>query len=159
MEFKIRPLQAENRDAVQTLLDERWGDCQIVTRGKLYDASILPGFVAIADDKLLGLITYRLDGDECEIISLDSLKEKQGIGTALLNAVRDAAREASIKRVRLITTNDNLTAIRFYQKYGFRLIAVHVNAIAESRKLKPQIPETGIDGIPIHDEIELELLI
>ncbi len=54
---------------------------------------------------------------------------------------------------------DNMNALRFYQKRRFRLIAVFPNALEESRKLKPEIPLTGIDGIPLRDEIELELIL
>ena len=57
----------------------------------------------------------------------------------------------------LITTNDNLNALRFYQGRGFRLVAVHPGAVEASRRLKPQIPELGSFGIPIRDELELEL--
>ena len=70
---------------------------------------------------------------------------------------RQAAREAGCGRVWLITTNDNLRALRFYQRRGFRLVAVHPDALERSRELKPSIPEIGLDGIPLRDELELEL--
>ena len=58
----------------------------------------------------------------------------------------------------LITTNDNLNALRFWQKRGFHLIKIYPSAIDKvSRKIKPQIPKMGADGIPIRDEIELEM--
>jgi hypothetical protein len=52
-----------------------------------------------------------------------------------------------------------MDAVRFYQKRGFRLVAVHRRALEETRRLKPSLPETGIDGIPLRDEIELEILL
>jgi hypothetical protein len=60
---------------------------------------------------------------------------------------------------RFATTNDNLNALRFYQKRGFVLVSVHRNAVIKSRQLKPEIPLTGNDGIPLRDEIELEMLL
>jgi hypothetical protein len=60
-------------------------------------------------------------------------------------------------RLWLITSNDNLNAIRFYQRRGMRLTAVHRGAIDEARQIKPSIPLIGEHGIPIHDELELEL--
>jgi ribosomal protein S18 acetylase RimI-like enzyme len=75
----------------------------------------------------------------------------------LIEAVVGAARSAGCRRVWLITTNDNLTALAFYQKRGFVLTALHPNAIAESRKLKPEIPLVAENSIPIRDELELEL--
>jgi ribosomal protein S18 acetylase RimI-like enzyme len=142
---------------VRGLLTERWGSTQIVTRGQVYAADKLPGFAALRGGQPVGLVTYRIDGGQCEIISLDSLHTGEGIGSALIRAVRDAAAVARCRRVWLITTNDNLAAIRFYQKRGFRLVAIHRDALELSRRLKPQIPLIGLNGIPLRDEIELEL--
>ena len=83
--------------------------------------------------------------------------EKAGIGTALIDAVKDVATMARCKRLWLITTNDNMAALHFFQKRGFMLVAVYPNALEQSRKLKPEIPLIGIDGIPLRDEIELEM--
>jgi GNAT superfamily N-acetyltransferase len=116
----------------------------------------LPGFVAICENEPSGLITYHLDSAECEIVTLDSLKEGYGIGSALIEAVKREALNAGCARLWLITTNDNTPALRFYQKRGFAIKAVYPNALENSRRLKPEIPEIGIDGIPIRDEIELE---
>jgi hypothetical protein len=57
------------------------------------------------------------------------------------------------------TTNDNEPAITFYSRSGLHLAAVHRGAIAESRKLKPEISQFGVGGRPIEDEIEFELLL
>ena len=141
------------------MLEEQWGSVTQVRRGRAYRADELPGFAAIQDDKPAGLITYNINGEQCEITSLNSLVEGVGIGTGLIDAVKNAANSSKCKRLWLITTNDNTPALRLYQKRGFLLVAVYPNALEESRKLKPEIPLTGIDGIPIRDEIELELLL
>ena len=94
---------------------------------------------------------------ECEVITLNSLRAEIGVGSSLLGAAREAARAASCRRIWLITTNDNLAALKFYQKRGWRLAAIHRDALEESRRLKPEIPRVGIDGIPLRDEIELEI--
>ena len=155
----VRELRADDRDWVIGLLTERWGSARIVTRGRLHHPDKLPGFVVESEDELVGLVTYRIDGTECEIISLDSLVEKQGVGSKLLYRVREAAVDGGCKRLWLITTNDNIPAQRFYQNRGFSLIAVHKNAIDHARKLKPEIPDIGQNGFPIRDEIELEMLL
>ena len=108
---------------------------------------------------MAGLVTFHIAGDACEIVTLDSLHPGQGIGTALIEAVKAAAGAAGCRRLWLITTNDNLHALGFYQKRGFRLVAVHPGAVDDSRKLKPEIPLIGNDGIPIRDEIELEIVL
>ena len=141
------------------MLTERWGSARIITRGRVHQADRLPGFVAEVEKERAGLVTYRIEDDQCEVLSLDSLREGLGVGSALLEAVRAVAREGGCRRMWLITTNDNLAAVRFYQKRGWRLVAVHRNARDESRRLKPEIPSIGINGIPLRDEIELELLL
>ena len=56
----------------------------------------------------------------------------------------------------LLTTNDNLDALRLYQRHGFRLAALHPGAIDAARRVKPQIPVVGRHGIPLRDELVLE---
>lgn len=155
--FTIRPAEKRDRNWIAQYLDKHWGSTRIVSRGQVYLAHLLPGFIAMQDEKPVGLITYRVDGQQCEIVSFNSDIEGQGIGTALIEAAKQAAIAEGCKRLWLITTNDNMKALRFYQKRGFALAAVYPNALENSRKLKPEIPLFGIDGIPLRDEIELEM--
>jgi len=135
-----------------------WGADFIVSRGRKIYAAELPAFIAVGDsDEKLGLLTHEIIGDQCEVVTLDAFTQFSGVGTALMQHAIDAARSAGCRRIWLITTNDNLDAIRFYQKRGFTIAAVHVNAIAHSRTLKPSIPLVGNYGIPIRDEVELEM--
>ncbi len=155
----LRQRTEDDSDWIVELLTKEWGSTKIVTRGNTWTADELPAVVAITGDERTGLATYRIDGDSCEMISLNSLMENIGIGTALVNEVKRRAKVAGCKRLWLITTNDNLKAIRFYQRRGFVLVAVHRNALDESRRLKPSIPLVGLDGIPMRDEIEMELIL
>lgn len=136
---------------------EQWGGEEMITRGSVHRPEELDGFVVEDGKDWIGLVTFYVKGKECEVISLDSLREGQGIGTKLMDAIVEEARKRNCKRVFLITTNDNTHALRFYQKRGFELVAVHRGAVNESRMIKPSIPLTGFDGIPIRDEIELEM--
>ncbi|MGB1289301.1 MAG: GNAT family N-acetyltransferase, partial [Aggregatilineales bacterium] len=104
----------------------------------------------------VGLLLYNIEDFDCEILVLHSLEEGKGMGTALVDTLRAALKETAIQRVWLITTNDNLPALKFWQKHGFVLKALHVDSIQEARRLKPQIPIVGHEGIPVRDEIELE---
>ena len=145
---------ADRAWVVQTITDP-WGAPVVVSRGRVHDPAGLPGFVAVEGDEPVGLVTYEVRDAELEVVSIDAWRQSSGVGTALLDAVRAAALEEGCRRVWLITTNDNLRALRFYQRRGLRLVAVHVGAVDRSRELKPEIPLVGADGIPIHDEIEL----
>ncbi len=153
----IKPITENDRPWIADVVREHWVSEVVVSRGKVHHPGGLPGFVAWKSGERFGLLTYRIEEAECEVVTLDSQREGLGIGTALINAAREAARSAGCTRLWLITTNDNLHALRFYQKRGFVIAAVHVNALAESRRLKPEIPLTGFDDIPLRDEIELEI--
>lgn len=170
--MRIDPITQEDQAWIQVTLTERWSDHVIVTRGTTHDAAQLPGFIARTDNPLqlrsgeviptgtpVGLITYVIENNACEIVTLDSLYEGVSIGSGLVMAVRQAAEAAGCQRVWLITTNDNTHAMRFYQKRGFSMTAFYPRAIENSRRLKPSIPLRGNDGIPIRDEIEFELLL
>ena len=125
----------------------------------IYHPDTLDGFVAFDAEEWIGEITFHLSGIDCEIVSLDSLRQGQGIGTRLIDKVIEEARTKGCQRIFLVTTNDNLNALGFYQKRGFELVAIHRGALNESRKVKPGIPLIGNNGIPLRDEIELEMLL
>ncbi|WOO37309.1 GNAT family N-acetyltransferase [Anaerocolumna sp. AGMB13020] len=147
------------RKAVTAAITETWGSSIIITRGKIHNTDELDGYVAMEKDSLIGIITYYIYNLECEVISLDSFKENRGVGTSLLNTVINDAKVNNCRRIFLITTNDNTSAMRFYQKRGFDFAAMYHNAIEKSRELKPQIPQNGFEGIPIKHEIEFELVL
>ena len=155
----VRPATNKDKAWIKDLMKREWGANIIVSKGKVYEAEKLPGFIAELDGKPVGLITYHIKNRECEIISLNSLKPRQGVGEALIKAVKTEAIKKRLIKITAITTNDNLHASGWYQKRGFVLTAVYPNALAKSRKLKPQIPQVGINGIPLRDEIELELVL
>ncbi len=155
----VRPLAAKDRGWAESLLVSLWGSSRIVSRGRVHDLMTLPGFVAEDRREPVGLATYRLEDAECELTSLDAVQEHQGAGTVLLEAVRHAAGQAGCRRLWLVTTNDNLEALRFYQRRGLHLAAVHRDAVERSRQIKPEIPAIGDFGIPLRDEIELEALL
>lgn len=157
LHFEVRRVEAHERQLVAAFLEAHWGSVQIVSRGRIHHADTLPAFIAIWDEQLVGLVTYTIEDGVCEIVSLDSLMVRIGVGTALVEAVVYEAAHAGCQRVWLITSNDNLAALGFYQRRGFRLVAVHPNAIDAAREIKPNIPLIGMDNIPIHDEIELEM--
>ena len=155
--MQLRPLAEADRDWVRRFLEARWGSAVMVSRGRRHDVDSLPGFALFRNGDPIGLVTYRTAGGECELVTLDSLQEGRGVASALLDAVREEARAGGCRRLWLVTTNDNTPALRFYQRRGFVLAALHRGAVAESRQLKPEIPAEGTDGIPIRDELELEL--
>ena len=153
----IRARHVSDSVWLERQLFESWGSTIVVRGGQVHDASRLSALVAARGDELVGLATFILDDAECELVTLDALRQRSGIGSALLARVAEQAAERGCQRVWLVTTNDNVNAIRFYQRRGLRLIAVHPGAVDEARRLKPTIPVIGAHGIPIHDELEFGL--
>lgn len=141
------------------LIEDVWASTRIISKGKVHDTTELPGVIAIHKNNRVGLIIYNIVGNECEIVSLNSLKENVGIGTALLKEIERISALKGCKRLWVITTNDNIDALRFYQKKGFKIVAIHLDALEQSRRLKPEIPFLGANDIEIRDEIELEKIL
>lgn len=158
LDFIVRPVHTDDKDWVSQMIKDQWGSEIVVAHDELFYPVDLPGFIAVLQDERVALITYHIQGQECEIVSLNSLVPSLGIGTRLVEEVNKLAQKEGCYRVWVITTNDNLKALRFYQKRGFELVAVHRKAVDKSREIKPEIPHFGEDGIPIRDEIELEMI-
>ena len=158
--FQIRPSSATDSGWIRRFTCEHWADEFVVAHGVIYYPDQLPGFVA-KDEKgsILGLATYKLTPPLCELVTLNADPPSRGVGTALVSAVITAARQAKCTRLWLITTNDSVNAQAFYQKRGFHLVAIHPNALEQSRKLKPSIPLIASNGVPLRDEIELEMIL
>jgi N-acetylglutamate synthase-like GNAT family acetyltransferase len=156
--FQIRCTNEKDQEWIRKFTCEWWGDDFAVAHGVIYHPDQLPGFAAEdRDGNVFGLATYLLNPPSCELVTINADKQGQGIGTALLSAVTAAAKQAGCTRLWLITTNDSVDALAFYQKRGLHLVAVHRNALDLSRKLKPSIPLIASNGIPLRDEIELEM--
>jgi GNAT superfamily N-acetyltransferase len=152
---QVRDLRDDERGWLAERLTERWGAVHVARLGVLRDASALPALVAEQDGIGVGVLTYEVVDGACEVMTIDAFLEGAFVGSVLLNAVSQRAADLACSRLWLITSNDNLRALRFYQRRGLRLIALHRGAVDAARTLKPSIPLVGDYGIEIHDEIEL----
>ncbi len=142
---------------MEQLLLTAWQATEFATCGRLVDARGLPGFLAQRGDEPVGLLTYAITGKDCELLTLNAFEQFEGIGTALVEAVLAEISQMKLDRVFLMTTNDNVDGIRFYQKRGWRMAGVNIGAVDKARAtLKPQIPLLGHYDIPLRDEIVFE---
>jgi GNAT superfamily N-acetyltransferase len=155
--LELRSVGEGERSQLVELLEREWGTSEIISRGEVHDLTQCPALFCVEGDRVVGLATYEIAGEDCELLTLDAFEKLRGIGSRLLESVAERARTAGCRRLWLITTNDNLDAIRFYQRRGMRLIALHPGAVDEARRRKPQIPLIGNYGIAIRDELEFEL--
>lgn len=156
-DLNVRDLEAAERPWLEQQLRRLWGSTLIVSRGRTHDAARLPALICLCAENPVGFATFAFEAGACELVTLDAFEPGRGIGSALLDAATARARRHGCRRLWLVTTNDNLPALRFYQRRGLRLAALHPNAVDEARAIKPGIPEVGKYGIPIRDELELEL--
>ncbi|MDI5962408.1 GNAT family N-acetyltransferase [Streptomyces sp. SL13] len=156
VEPAVREAGAADLPWIREVLTERWGSPVMVLTGQATDLLTCPALIASSDGRDAGLLTYRVADGACEIMSLDALEPMQGMGGALVAALRQRADGEGWRRVTVTTTNDNIAALTFYQRLGFRITSVVPDAVALSRKIKPSIPRVADNGLPITDEISLE---
>jgi len=155
----IREKTVRDHAWITTLMLESWGSEQVVVLKRIFHPLQLPAFVATSNDERIGLITFRLDPPVCEIITLNSLQPGLGAGRLLMDEVRKTALANDCTVLQLYTTNDNLDALRFYQKYGFQLERLIKGGVAADREIKPEIPLSADNGIPIRDYLEFTMRI
>jgi GNAT superfamily N-acetyltransferase len=151
------PATSGDAGYIAATLRRHWISPTVWSRDVPFEADRLPAFIAWLEGERVGLVTYAPGGRECEVVTLSSDRENMGIGAALLSAAVDEARRLGCERIFLTTSNDNLRAIGFYQRRGWRIVAVYPGAIDRSRAREKAIPLIGASGIESHDELELEL--
>ncbi|HET8658222.1 MAG TPA: GNAT family N-acetyltransferase [Micromonosporaceae bacterium] len=157
-DLTVRPAAAHDRDRVTELFRASWGRPFVVGHGVGYDLTKLPTLVAVdATDRVTGVLTYTVDSSAMQVVSIEAATPGTGAGGALLSAAVDRARALGLRRLWLVTTNDNLDAVRFYQRRGLRVARVAPGAVDQARRLAPTIPTTGAYDIPMRDELTMEL--
>jgi len=153
----IKKIEKKEREWVLDIV-RGWGADFIYVKKRKIFPSEGDGFVAYEKSGTkIGLITFTMENGECEITLLEAFDKFKGTGTSLIQKVILEATLKQCNRIWLITTNDNIDAIRFYQKRGFRLKAIYRDAAEETRKYKPSLPSIGVYGIPLRDELEFEM--
>jgi GNAT superfamily N-acetyltransferase len=157
MSMRIQSLKNINRTKVKEFFTKHWGSPEMVISTGVYHCDQLDGLAVIDEsNEIVGLLTYVKRDEEWEIVSLDSVIENRGIGSLLVTSFEELVREQQGTVITLITTNDNLRALEFYQKRGYVIAGIYINAVEKARKMKPQIPLVAENGIPIRDEIILQ---
>ncbi|MEU1845684.1 GNAT family N-acetyltransferase [Micromonospora sediminicola] len=154
--IRVRPARAGDEAALAELHQREWGGPVVVVHNTRYDLRVLHTLVAVDDTgAVAGALTYRVDADGLEVVSLAASAPGNGTGSALMTAAEEVAGAVGADRIWLVTTNDNLGALRFYQRRGLRIVGVDAGAVDRARAVKPTIPHVGADGIPLHDELRL----
>ena len=149
----IRPFAEADVAWAESLIGAAFGGRLQARLGDVIDALACPGIVAERDASPVGLLTYRQDRD-VEIVYVEAAVKRIGVGTRLVEAVTE---QTATARLWVVTTNDNLDALRFYQRRGFTIAEIRPGAVDQARRtVKPTIPDVGHFGIPVRDEIVLQ---
>ena len=149
----VREATGGERDAVVQLFTRDFGDTHIVAFGDVMDLEAAPALVAEMNGELAGALAYRLLDPVLHIVALatDPMWQRSGVGGYLLAEAELLARRLRLTRMIVSTTNDNLPALYFYQRRGYRLSEAVPNGVAQHVP-----PHNGFGGIPVRDEIRLE---
>lgn len=146
----VRAIDGADRPWLRRLIGDSWGLPAVSVSGP-HDPGDLPGFVAEAEGEPAGAATYRLAGGACELVTLNALVPRHGVGSLLLAAVKSVA-DAEGCRLWLITTDSNVTAIEFYRGRGMQVTGVHQDFVDVVRRHKPV--GTATNPVPFRHAIE-----
>ncbi|QPC45851.1 GNAT family N-acetyltransferase [Mangrovibacillus cuniculi] len=149
-------IQQKDRDMVRSFFIKHWGSPQMVVSSGNYQCDELEGMYVKDDEgNIHALLTYMIRSGECEIVSIDCTKPNKGFGKQLLQAAEAVAKAAGCYRMKVITTNDNFDALRFFQKNHYFLSELRVKAVDQARTVKREIPLVSAEGVAIRDELIL----
>ena len=154
--MEVRPLEARDRAWLAEVCRRHFGADQVAALGRLHQPARLAGLVAWEGGRRAGGVSYCEEEGGAEVVLVVGDPPGRGAGSALLRALEGLGRARGWGRLRLVVTNDNTPALRFYQRRGWDLVALHAGAADRDRLLKPEIPACGIDGIPIRHALELQ---
>ena len=157
--IEVRPLTRDDIGWATEVLERHLGGRHQARRGEVIDVLEGDGLVAWRGERRVGLLTSRPDGPgRVELAALLAVDPGSGVGSALVAELVEQARAGGAHEIRVTTTNDNLTALAFYQRRGFRLVELRAGAVDDARRtVKPSIAEIADNGLPIRDELELSL--
>ena len=135
------------------------GGAQIVSNGVLHTLSDHNAIVALSEDQRVGFAVYRLDLPEAELLAIRAVQQWGGVGTMLIQNVERRVKAKGAQKLWLCTTNDNISAIQFYQRRGYRFRALHAGEFQNVLKIKgfdADTPVVGQNRIVIRDELVFE---
>ena len=146
----------DDRPWVAGVCRRHFGGENVVTRGRVHHPGRLPGLVAWEGARRAGALCLGVEPGGAEVVLLVGEPPGRGAGSALLAALDVLASERGWVRLWLVVTNDNTAALRFYQRRDWDLVALHARGAEWDRGRKPEMPERGVDGIPIRHLLELQ---
>jgi GNAT superfamily N-acetyltransferase len=154
--FSFRPIP--DVDFLSRFLLRRWGTDVLAMGGRVYRLADVEAMGAYdAEDGLVGVAVYAMKPTALFLLSLDALRQNEGVASRMIEALSGEGRRRGARRLRVMTTNVNYDGMRFYQRRGFRMTALYPGAIDALRAFAPTLKTSGADGVPARDILELEI--
>ena len=150
----VREASPADRAKALELFRDVFRPAQLVSFGEAISLDDAAAFVAETDQGIAGALAWRPFDGALHILALatDPMHQRAGVGGHLVAEAELLARRQNWPRVIVTITNDNLPALYFYQRRGYRVSAILRNSIAaQTHDQKAR----GFAGIPILDEIQL----
>ena len=153
---EIRELAPNEQSQAVALLDAELGGRLQARLDEVHDVLSMPAIGAAAHERLVGIACSRWSGIGSSSPRWPSLVlTGWAVSAASWSKPCRAGIAQGASELWLVTTNDNLDALRLYQRHGFHLDRVHPGAVDRARRQKPSIPALGEFGIPLRDELVL----
>ncbi|HUN12321.1 MAG TPA: GNAT family N-acetyltransferase [Rhabdaerophilum sp.] len=150
----------EDKQILADFMIRHWGSPRMLVGMHTYDVTEIEGHgLYDAEGELLAFASWKLRERTIVLCALHALREGNGFATQMLNEIKKLARQTGARSIRSMVTNDNMPALVFYQKNGFRFATLYVGAVDAYRPAMPGMIRHGYLGLPIHDALELECLI
>lgn len=70
--FEIFEVKKEHKQLVETFITDRWSSTMSVSKGRILNTVNLPGFLCLENNQIIGLVTYHIINDNCEIVTLNT---------------------------------------------------------------------------------------
>ena len=77
--MRIRPLENRDRGWAEEPVCRHFGSSRVVSRGVLHETSLLAGLVAEDATTPIGLLQYRIEKNQCEVVVLITVRRREGV--------------------------------------------------------------------------------
>ena len=150
----VREATPADREKALELFKRDFGPAQLVAYGEAISLDDALALVAETDNDIAGALAWRPFDGALHILALatDPMWQRAGVGGHLVAEAELLARRRNLPRMIVTITNDNLPALYFYQRRGYRMSAILRDSIAAHTRGQQAV---GFAGIPIVDEIQL----
>lgn len=149
-----------DKTEITNFMTRTWGSPRMLVGMHVYNVTEIEA-TGLYDraGKLLAFASWVIRDRTAFLCALHSLVAANGNAKLLLSALKPLVKARGARSIRAMATNDNMPALVFYQKNGFRLATLYVGAVDAYRPTMPGMITHGYEGIAIHDALELECLL